>query len=105
MRKTWATFSSTSSPGSTYVGSRGTLGHAVEQRHVDVAADAEGEDPAPVRVGLLDHLADLHLARVADRRQAVGEEEDDRQDPLGRLLAERLQQRVVDVRAARRLRG
>ena len=73
-----------------------------EQRRVHVHADPEREHPTLVRVSLAGELSDRRLGRLADRRQAVGHEQDDRQGVLGRRLAEGFEEGVVDVRPAPR---
>jgi len=74
------------------------LGDAVEERDVDVGPHAEGENPPLVHVRRLHHLANAHLRRLSDRRQAVGQEEDDGQRLRVVRLTKSLEQRVVEVR-------
>ncbi len=76
------------------------LGDAVEERSVDVGADAEGEDAAVVGVAGGDHLADGGFGGLADGGQAVGEEKDDGEHSLGGRLAEGFDEGVVNVGSA-----
>ena len=73
---------------------------AVEETGVDVEADAEREDAGPDLVGVPGDLGDLHLARLARGREAVGEED----HVVGpRVVLEHPQrglERVADVGAA-----
>ena len=78
------------------------VGDLLQQRRVDVDADAEREDPPPVRVALAGQLADRGFRGLPDRRQPVGHEQDDRQRPVGGRLPEGLEEGVVDVGAAPR---
>ena len=63
---------------------------AVQQRSVDVHADAEGEDAALVRIGFGRDIADGFLGSLAHGWQAVGEKKNDRNATGSRPLAERL---------------
>jgi hypothetical protein len=76
-------------------------GERVEQRRVDVGADAEGEQAAVVTVARGDAVADAGLVAEPDRGHAVGQEQHDGQEALGRGLPDRELQRAVDVGPAR----
>lgn len=67
---------------------------------VDVGTDAEGEDAAAMGIGLGGEVADGALGGAADRGQAVGEEENQRQEARGRDGSEGFGQGVVQVGAA-----
>jgi len=78
------------------------LGDAVEQRDVDVVADAEGEDAALVRVAGFHQFADLRFGGDTDGGESVGQEQNDRQLAFAGRLAQRLDECVMDVGAADR---
>ena len=73
-------------------------GEAVEQRRIDIDADPDGEDAASERVAFFGNLADGAFGCLPDRRQPVSEKQDDRHRPRGQLLAEGLDQCIMDVR-------
>ena len=78
------------------------VGDLLQERRVDVDADAEREDPPLVRVALAGQLADRGFRRLPDGRQPVGHEQDDRQSSLGGRLPQGFEERVVDVGPAPR---
>ena len=92
--------------GRPHVGGQGArlVGDGVEERGVDVVADAEGEDARVGRVLGLDVLQDLVRVGLADGRLAVREEHDgERPARVLAAVAQRGGHRVVDGGAARRL--
>ena len=78
------------------------VGDLLEQRRVDVDADAEREDSPLVRIALAGQLADHGFRSLPDGRQAVGHEQDDRQRSIGGRLPKGFEQGVVDVGPAPR---
>ena len=62
------------------------VGDFLEQRRVDIDADAEREDSTLVCVALAGQLADHGFRSLPDGGQSVGHEQDDRQGSRGGRL-------------------
>lgn len=81
-------------------GGAGIEGEAVEERGVDVGADAEREHAAAMGIVLGGEVADGAFGGAADRGQPVGEEQDEREESGGGWEPEGFGEGVVEVGAA-----